>query len=140
MYACLPSPQHWAQQTADNFPMKRGTWCATYGDAYVMQWNQRNPPRLSTTIATRIHQRCILRQDWLTIALNCAYKILNAKLQIMRKRSHFLLKFPTKRCKLSRRSKTHKKIWRTSLRWKTHLCALVYTVHKLGQIENISSN
>ena len=41
MYACLLSPQHWAQQAADNFPMKRGTWCATYGDACVIQWNQR---------------------------------------------------------------------------------------------------
>ena len=41
MYSCLLSPQHWDQQASDNFPMKRGTWCATYGGACVMQWNQR---------------------------------------------------------------------------------------------------
>ena len=92
---------------------------------------KEDSPKLSSTIATRILQRCILRQDWLTIALNCAYKILHAKLQIMRKRSHFLLRFQTKRCKLSHRSKTHKKIWRTSLRWKKCLCAL--KLHKTSK-------
>ena len=78
MYSYLLSSQHWTQQAAYNFPMKRGTWCATYGDACVMQWNQRRFTKTieyDNTIATRIIQRCILRQKWLTIALNCAYNI-----------------------------------------------------------------
>ena len=29
---CLLSPQHWAQQSNDDFPRKHGTWCATYAD------------------------------------------------------------------------------------------------------------
>ena len=93
---------------------------------------KEDSPRLSNTISIRILQRCILRQDWLTIALNCAYKILNVKLQIMRKRSHFLLRFPTKRCKLSHRSKTHKKIWRTFLRWIKGLYTL--KLHKTSKL------
>jgi hypothetical protein len=28
----LLSPQRWAQVTADHFPVKDGTWCATYND------------------------------------------------------------------------------------------------------------
>ena len=42
MYSCLLFPQHWDQQASENFPTKRGTWCATYEDACVMQWNQRS--------------------------------------------------------------------------------------------------
>lgn len=38
---CLLSPQHWSQQTYDNSPNPRGTWCATYGDKCGMEWGQR---------------------------------------------------------------------------------------------------
>jgi GAG-pre-integrase domain len=37
----LLSPQHMSQQMNDNFPTKRGTWCATYDDSICLQWNQR---------------------------------------------------------------------------------------------------
>ena len=37
----LLSPQHWAQQAKDQKPLPRGTWCATYSDAIVLQWQQR---------------------------------------------------------------------------------------------------
>jgi GAG-pre-integrase domain len=37
----LLSPQHMAQQMNDHYPVKRGTWCATYDDAICLQWNQR---------------------------------------------------------------------------------------------------
>jgi GAG-pre-integrase domain len=37
----LMSPQHWAQQSKDNKPSPRGTWCATYEVEIVLQWNQR---------------------------------------------------------------------------------------------------
>jgi hypothetical protein len=37
----LLSPQHWAQVAEDNSPSPRGTWCATYGDSIVLQWDQR---------------------------------------------------------------------------------------------------
>jgi hypothetical protein len=39
---CILSPQHWAQQSKDDYPRKRGTWCATYGDCCVLQWRQRS--------------------------------------------------------------------------------------------------
>ena len=38
--ARLFSPQHWAQEAKDQSPMPRGTWCATYEDAIVIQWDQ----------------------------------------------------------------------------------------------------
>ena len=38
---CLLSCQHWAKQANDNFPKPKGTWCATYDDSCVMEWNQR---------------------------------------------------------------------------------------------------
>ena len=38
----LLSPQHFSQQSNDNFPSKRGTWCATYDDEIVLQWQQRS--------------------------------------------------------------------------------------------------
>ena len=41
MSSCLLSPQHWSQQAQDNFPTNRGTWCATFADSCVMQWDQR---------------------------------------------------------------------------------------------------
>jgi GAG-pre-integrase domain len=37
----LLSPQHWAQQVKDIKPNPRGTWCATYVNEIVLQWNQR---------------------------------------------------------------------------------------------------
>jgi Reverse transcriptase (RNA-dependent DNA polymerase) len=37
----LLSPQHWAQQCMDDTPNRKGTWCATYADRIVLQWNQR---------------------------------------------------------------------------------------------------
>jgi hypothetical protein len=54
----LLSPQHWAQQARDNFPISRGTWCATFEDSVVLQWNQRSHTRTlqldtsSTNVAT----------------------------------------------------------------------------------------
>ena len=41
----LLSPQHWAQIAKDNKPKPRGTWCATYDDTIVIQWNQRSCTR-----------------------------------------------------------------------------------------------
>ena len=38
----LLSPQHWSQQADDNYPQKHGTWCATYDDTVVLQWQQRS--------------------------------------------------------------------------------------------------
>jgi hypothetical protein len=35
------SPQHWAQKVKDNKPKPRGTWCAIYDSAIVLQWDQR---------------------------------------------------------------------------------------------------
>jgi hypothetical protein len=37
----LLSPQHWAQEVQDNFPSRDGTWCATFNDRVVLEWNQR---------------------------------------------------------------------------------------------------
>jgi Reverse transcriptase (RNA-dependent DNA polymerase)/GAG-pre-integrase domain len=37
----LLSPQHWAQQSKDDSPHQKGTWCATYADNIVLHWNQR---------------------------------------------------------------------------------------------------
>ena len=37
----LLSPQHWAQKAKDHHPKRRGTWCATYDDEIVLEWNQR---------------------------------------------------------------------------------------------------
>ena len=49
----LLSPQHWSQTSND----KRGTWCATYGDAVVLHWDQGRFTRTipldpSTNVAT----------------------------------------------------------------------------------------
>lgn len=43
----LLSPQHWAQESKDNYPMKDGTWCATFNYRVELQCNQRT---LSKTI------------------------------------------------------------------------------------------
>jgi hypothetical protein len=37
----LFSPQHWAQQAGDNFPLHNGTWCAMYANKIVLHWNQQ---------------------------------------------------------------------------------------------------
>jgi hypothetical protein len=37
----LLSPQHWAQQASDTFPIRHGTWCATHEDSIVCHWNQQ---------------------------------------------------------------------------------------------------
>lgn len=36
----LLSPQHMAQEADDNYPRRRGTWCATYDSEIVLHWNQ----------------------------------------------------------------------------------------------------
>jgi len=41
----LLSPQHWAQRAKDNHPVPRGTWCATYADTIVLEWDQRKHRR-----------------------------------------------------------------------------------------------
>jgi hypothetical protein len=41
----LLSPQHWAQKAKDNHPMWHGTWCATYDDKIVLEWDQRQYQR-----------------------------------------------------------------------------------------------
>jgi len=41
----LLSPQHWAQGLNDNSPRLDGTWCATYADRCVLEWNQRKNRR-----------------------------------------------------------------------------------------------
>jgi len=41
----LLSPQHWAREAKDNRPQPRGTWCATYADSIVLEWNQRKHRR-----------------------------------------------------------------------------------------------
>ena len=43
--SCLLCPQQWSKQVKDNFPRKRGTWCATYEDVCVLQWDQRKYTR-----------------------------------------------------------------------------------------------
>lgn len=55
--AKLLSPQHWAQVAKDNRPLPRGTWCGTYDDGIILQWNQRKFQRTlkfdpSTNVAT----------------------------------------------------------------------------------------
>ena len=37
----LLSPQHWSQVADDNSPEPNGTWCATYSDSVVLEWDQR---------------------------------------------------------------------------------------------------
>jgi hypothetical protein len=41
----LLSPQHWAQSANDTYPIRYGTWCATYDDRIVLQWDQRRYSR-----------------------------------------------------------------------------------------------
>jgi hypothetical protein len=38
----LLSPQHWAQESNDNLPNPRGTWCATYNDEVIFYWDQQS--------------------------------------------------------------------------------------------------
>jgi hypothetical protein len=37
----LLSPQHWTQEGKDEFPVKDWTWCATFNDRVVLEWNQQ---------------------------------------------------------------------------------------------------
>jgi hypothetical protein len=41
----LMSPQHWAQVANDRYPIRYGTWCATYDDRIVLYWDQRRYSR-----------------------------------------------------------------------------------------------
>ena len=41
----LLSPQQWSKQSNDHFPKKNGTWCATYQDKCVLNWNQNKNKR-----------------------------------------------------------------------------------------------
>jgi hypothetical protein len=41
----LLSPQHWAQVANDKYPIRYGTWCATYDDRIVLYWDQRRYSR-----------------------------------------------------------------------------------------------
>jgi hypothetical protein len=38
----LLSPQHWDQEIHNQFPIKDGTWCATYKDRVILQWSQND--------------------------------------------------------------------------------------------------
>ena len=37
----LLSPQHWSQIAKDDLPQPKGTWCATYDDSMVLEWQQQ---------------------------------------------------------------------------------------------------
>ena len=37
----LLSPQHWSQIPKDDLPQPKVTWCATYDDSVVLEWQQR---------------------------------------------------------------------------------------------------
>jgi hypothetical protein len=51
----LLSPQHMSQVTNDNFPIRRGTWCGTFGDAIELYWDQRKYQRtIRLSIASNI--------------------------------------------------------------------------------------
>ena len=45
LHTCLLSPQHWAQGLNGNLPRLDGTWCATYADRCVLEWDQRKNRR-----------------------------------------------------------------------------------------------
>jgi hypothetical protein len=56
----LLSPQHWSQQAADTFPIRHGTWCATYDDLIVCHWDQKRyqmtiPPYPGSSNVGTIH-------------------------------------------------------------------------------------
>ena len=48
----LLSPQHWSQVAEDHRPERNGTWCATYSDSIVLEWNQRQYRRTIPLSAT----------------------------------------------------------------------------------------
>jgi hypothetical protein len=54
----LLSPQHWAQESDDNVPKTRGTWCATYNDGVVIYTgiNRPNPKQLKLIVDNQIWQ------------------------------------------------------------------------------------
>ena len=37
----LLSTQHWSQIAKDDLPQPKGTWCATYDNSVVLEWQQR---------------------------------------------------------------------------------------------------
>ena len=37
--AKLFSPQHWAQEQKDHYPARDGTWCATFSDHVLLEWD-----------------------------------------------------------------------------------------------------
>jgi hypothetical protein len=37
----LLSPQHWAQQAEDSYPLPNGTWCTTYAKKIKLYWDQQ---------------------------------------------------------------------------------------------------
>ena len=39
------SPQHWSQIDKDDLPQPKGTWCATYDNSVVLEWQQRKYSR-----------------------------------------------------------------------------------------------
>src|SRR5688500_8818477 len=41
----LFSPQHWAQEANNDIPEPNGSWCATYKESVVLQWQQRKYQR-----------------------------------------------------------------------------------------------
>ena len=45
MKQCLLCPHHWGQEANDHYPIRDGTWCATYSNRMVLHWNQRQNKR-----------------------------------------------------------------------------------------------
>jgi hypothetical protein len=41
----LLSPQHWAQGAHDRYPIRYGTWCATYDNRIELYWDQQRYKR-----------------------------------------------------------------------------------------------
>jgi len=48
------SPQHWSKVAKDESPQHNGTWCATYKDRVVLQWNQRRHTRTIRLDSTNV--------------------------------------------------------------------------------------
>jgi hypothetical protein len=42
----LLSPQHWAQERNDNYPIDDGTYCTMYNDRVELYWNQRKTVKM----------------------------------------------------------------------------------------------
>jgi hypothetical protein len=51
----LLSPQHWAREANDHYPVRHGTLCTTFDDHIKLQWNQRRYRRnISLHPVTRV--------------------------------------------------------------------------------------